>query len=207
MLAIAAAFSLWLAYGAAEIGRGIAQTNSGEVETRELGAAHPRFAHSETLRHMREAPIEGTTLSNLGRFIVYLNTDIRAPRLHLPELDRASERACLARIAANSTEDLRIVWFYDLDEWSSANDYSGMDAAFIRRLPWAKPVAELSDGAIFRVDRQALAASMGGGEWRAAAAPIPRYHPGSIGGFHKWAPANDGSCGALRQYAQHIHRR
>ena len=199
----AAALSLWLAYGAATIGRGIAQANSENPEPRLLEAAHPRFANSDVLRHMRDAPIEGPTLSNIRNFILYINTDIHAPRLKLPKLDKPEGTACLARVAANSEDDPHIVWFYDLDEYSVAGDYA-IDAAFIRALPWAQPVAELSDGAIFRVDRQALATAMGGA-WAEAATPIPLYHPGAVGPV-VWRPADDGSCEAVRQHSQYIHR-
>ena len=204
LLAGAAALSLWLAYGAANIARGIARTNSENPETRLLEAAHPRFANSDVLRHMRDAPIEGPALSNIRNFILYINTDIHAPRLKLPKLDKPEGTACLARVAANSESDPHIVWFYDLDERSAAGDYA-IDAAFIRALPWAQPVAELSDGAIFKVDRQALAAAMGGA-WATAATPIPHYHPGSVGPII-WNKADDGSCVAVRQHSQYIHRR
>ena len=137
--AAAAVLALWLCWSAVLHARDIARANEGV----DRGLATPEVARSELLRHVRESPIGGVIVTNHTP-LLYLHNEARAEYVFLPY---ALERAA-ARIA-EAPDGAYVVWF-------RANvadrDYRAPE---LRALPDLAPVAELEDGAIFRVRRGA----------------------------------------------------
>ena len=169
------ALFLWVAGQAAAGARQVIRANSGELY---LGYSGPRWANSETLRYLQENPIAGKLRTN-ERAVVYLHNDAagiicgipsnnisrvviddetaakwNSPcRLPPPALvdaaDPAAGRRQLAEWLSYADDGAYVVWFTRSER---ANDYP-YSAAALRTSPGLEPVTELSDGAIFRVNK------------------------------------------------------
>ena len=159
-LGLAAALSLWLAFGASAVWRETERANAVPFS----GYTAAARENPEVLRYVRERPAAAPVLSN-ARYAVHLHG--RAPGRELA----ASEAAMRAQIAA-AADGVRVVWLHGR-WWSLWQDYG---AALLRALPGLEPVAELADGAVFRVNaaRDAAAAYRTAYEAAASGEPVVR---------------------------------
>ena len=155
------ALALWAAAHALPHAAQIARANSGDLYR---GYASPRWAYSETLRYIRENSFAENALVNSNeRALVNLHTRGSAssygnmPRNRIggnvigvgfPDLAPAEER--LADRIANSPDDAYVVWFKN---WWNYQFYD-YGAADLRLMPRLQPVEELTDGVIFRVNKE-----------------------------------------------------
>ena len=141
VVVIVLAFSLWLAYGVALNVREIMQSN-------EWGIAHtgPARANLEVLQYLRETPADVPVLSN--SLILYLH--IRSQEVdylttHIDDSDSGRKlNPGARRQIENEADGTYVIWLHSL---ASDYDYS------IKKLPHLEPIAELSDGIIFKVNR------------------------------------------------------
>ena len=172
---LAAALSLWLAVHAVLNAGRIVAVNLGALD---VGYSAPRWTASETLRYVRDAPILGRMHSN-ERALIHFHTRGAGTSCGLPRssppgrftdharyesADRtpacgpparhvvpgsATGRERLEAWLAHVPEGAYVVWF---NNWWNSRTYD-YGAAAMRALPGLEPVAELADGAVFRVDR------------------------------------------------------
>ena len=127
--------SLWLVGQVVANARAIGRANAHDL-SRGYGAQP--WAVSETLRYVRENPIRGEVRSNAA-IVVALHNDGTGPYRGTPER--------LERLLADAPKGVHMVWFKDY--WRRRPyDYGVAD---LRASPGLEPVAELADGAIFRV--------------------------------------------------------
>lgn len=170
------ALFLWAGGQAAAGARQVIKANSGELY---MGYSSPRWAGSETLQYLRENPVAGKLRTN-ERAVVYLHRDTAGIicgipsnsrsrpvlddetaakwdlpcRLPPPALvdaaDPAAGRRQLAEWLSYADDEAYVVWFMDSER---NRDYYPYGAAALRTSPGLEPVAELSDGAIFRVNK------------------------------------------------------
>ena len=154
------ALALWATAHAIPHAAQIARANSGELYR---GYASLRWAHSETLRYIRENfAAESAPIHSNERAMVNLHTGGSAsqygnmPRNRLggtiigvgsPGRAPAEER--LDERIANSPEGAYVVWF---KTWWNYQSYD-YGAADLRRMPRLQPVEDLADGVIFRVSK------------------------------------------------------
>lgn len=130
------ALSLWLVGQVVANVRAIARANAHDL-SRGYGAQP--WAVSETLRYIRENHIRGEVHSN-EPIVVSLHNDGTGPYRGTPER--------LERLLANAPNGVHVVWFER--PWRRRlYDYGVAD---LRSSPGLEPVAELADGAIFRVN-------------------------------------------------------
>ena len=127
--------SLWLVGQVVANARAIGRANAHDL-SRGYGAQP--WAVSETLRYVRENPIRGEVRSNAA-IVVALHNDGTGPYRGTPER--------LESLLANAPKGVHVVWFEDY--WH-CRPY-GYGVADLRASPGLEPVAELADGAIFRV--------------------------------------------------------
>ena len=145
VLAIVLFGSLWLAGGAALNARAIIQASE-----HGLGAEGPVWANSEVMQYLREAPADVPALVNSSVTYIYANrpgNDYLSTHLDdiKPKWKPGINFGAKWQIE-NAADGAYIVWFY-----SAAPDYE----YGIKELPHLEPVAELSDGIIFRINRAA----------------------------------------------------
>ncbi len=143
--ALIGALTLWLVGQVVPNARVIAWANSDEFRS---GYAAQPWVGSETLRHIREYPMDGSVFSNHPP-AVYLHNGEEA--LHY----RLNLRPYEDEYAANLSERLEyagdgawVVWFKGGDNIYAAEAYLPQ----MRALDRLRPVAEFADGVIFRVD-------------------------------------------------------
>ena len=151
---LALTLSLWAALQFVPNAVLIRQANSGDLY---LGYAGPRWAGSETLRYTRENLTSGKVYSNHSH-LLYIH-DAGPPDRHTMPASRYSEYDPNAAAAtgqeqlnqwlAHSDNGAYVVWF---NRWRNMHRYD-YGAANLRTTPGMEPVAELSDGAIYRVNR------------------------------------------------------
>ena len=134
----------------------IIRANSGDLY---LGYSGPRWANSETLRWLREreSPIDAVVYSTepLAMYIHSGRTSRELPWSCSDEWHPAdgfcspgTRQEQLGRWLADVPDGTHVVWFYD---WFSRRfDYSAAD---MRGSTAFEPVAEMADGAIFKIDR------------------------------------------------------
>ena len=134
----------------------IIRANSGDLY---LGYSGPRWANSETLRWIRENPIDAVVYST-DPLVVYLHNgrpgSYREPPVSCPDVHPA-DLYCLSgtgqeqlrRWPADVPDGTHVVWLYN---WYNSRlfDYSAAD---MRGSSDFVPVAEMADGAIFKIDR------------------------------------------------------
>ena len=160
-IALVITLSLW---AAAQISPNVVQilrANSGDLH---LGYSAARWADSETMQYIKENPISGNLYSNESP-LVYIHNPGTANYYALP-LSRFSEYDPKPTLATGQEqlnqwlartvdgvytvgEGAYLVWFNN--RWNfNTRDYG---AANFRATPELAPVAELSDGVIYRVNR------------------------------------------------------
>ncbi len=130
VLVIVLASSLWLANGAALNAREIVRANE-----QGIGIEGPVWAGSEVLQYVRETPVDVPVLSGSSVVYIFAGRDDDYLSTHVTGAKRKLEEAA---------EGALVVWLYSF-RWKF--DYSIWD------LPGLEPVAELSDGVIFKVNR------------------------------------------------------
>lgn len=147
--------ALWAAGQAMHNVREVRRENSFAENTRDLSA--PRWLGSETLRHIRDNPLHGVVFSNQQE-MVYFNNSGKAwywwlrSNDHYRDLSFAHEKTMI-RVRASerpsSAEDgTYLVWFRNWDNYSFPFGETQMSIT-----PDLAPVASLTDGAIFKVER------------------------------------------------------
>ena len=124
-----------------------------------IGYSGPRWASSETLRWLRKNPIGPVVYSSEspvvylhnGRPGTYRELPVSCPDVHHDDLYCLSGtgQEQLRRWLADVPDGTYVVWFYN---WYNSRrfDYSAAD---MRMSLDFKPVAEMADGAIFKIDR------------------------------------------------------
>ncbi len=134
----------------------IIRANSGDLY---LAYSGPRWASSEMLRWIRENPIDAVVYStesavvylHNGRARSYLELPVSCPDVHHDDLYCLSGtgQEQLRRWLADVPDGTYVVWFYN---WYNSRrfDYSAAD---MRGSSDFEPVAEMADGAIFKIDR------------------------------------------------------
>ena len=135
----------------------IIRANSGDLY---LGYSGPRWASSETLRWIRENPIDAVVYST-EPLAVYLHNGRTSWELplncsgsdewHPPDgfcLSGTGQEQ-LRRWLADVPDGTYVVWFY---YWYNSRRF-GYSAADMRGSSDFEPVAEMADGAIFKIDR------------------------------------------------------
>ena len=134
----------------------IIRANSGDLY---LAYSGPRWASSEMLRWIRENPIDAVVYStesavvylHNGRARSYLELPVSCPDVHHDDLYCLSGtgQEQLRRWLADVPDGTYVVWFYN---WYNSRrfDYSAAD---MRMSLDFEPVAEMADGAIFKIDR------------------------------------------------------
>ena len=135
----------------------IIRTNSGDLY---LGYSGPRWASSETLRWIRENPIDAVVYST-EPLAVYLHNGRTSWELPLncsgSDEWHPPDGLCLSgtgqeqlrRWLAGVPDGTYVVWFY---YWYNSRRF-GYSAADMRGSSDFEPVAEMADGAIFKIDR------------------------------------------------------
>ena len=157
---LVAGLSLWMAGQVAPNAREIRLANIAPPD-RFRGFNAPPWAHSETLRHIRENPVAGKVYSN-GLGLAYLHNDgaatyHRLPRSRLAKyfVDAEGHAATgtgeeqLGRWLSHIGDGATVVWFNNR-RGTFSYDYG---AATMRVSPGMEPVAELADGAVFKVSK------------------------------------------------------
>ena len=134
----------------------IIRANSGDLY---IGYSGPRWASSETLRWIRENPIDALVHStdplavylHNGRPGSYRELPISCPDVHHDDLYCLSgtRQEQLRRWLADVPDGTHVVWFYN---WYNSR-YFDYSAADMRMSLDFEPVAEMADGAIFKIDR------------------------------------------------------
>ena len=161
--AVAAALCLWTAGQAAPHARRIAQANSAEID---LVYNAPRWAESETLRYLRENPLDGMVYSNEPRLLVamhnpgsavYRGLYVAADRELLlaggtPASASAGQERLDARLDA-APHGAWLVWFRN----PLRDNLVGYGEAWLRVSPRLERAAELADGVIYRIRAAAAA--------------------------------------------------
>ena len=149
--------SLWSAVQVVPNIAQISLANSGELFLEYSG---PRWADSETLRYIKENPITGEVYSN-ELALLWIHNEGNAnyyslPISRLPPRIIQQENAAyntgpeqLSRWLADTDDGVYVVWF---SNWWNTDTYDYGDAD-LRVTRGLEPVAEFSDGAIYRVNR------------------------------------------------------
>ena len=133
---LAAALSLWTLGQVVANVRAIGRANAPDL-SRGYGAQP--WAASETLRYVRENPMVGEVRSNAA-IVVSLHNRGTGPHKGMPRQ--------LERLLAQARNGAHVVWF----EGHWRHDPYDYGVADLRASPGLEPVAELADGAIFRVN-------------------------------------------------------
>ena len=146
-VALTAALAVWLAGAAALSLADAARAAAGEFD---MEYAMPRWTNSDTLRYLRENPVEGQIYSNLTAFLHHVTGgDYRGFRSIKKDAESKSGMEKVARWVANTPDGTYVFWF--TDRW--VNRTSDFGAATMRITPGLQPVAELSDGVVFKVNK------------------------------------------------------
>ena len=134
------ALGLWLALTLPLHIVAIREANAYGIAKQDIGVyGRPRWANSQTIAHIRENPPNGAVYSNKGEPLA-----LYAPGLTIPRL-RSFDAP--ADWAAAAPDGAALTWFHSIGgEW----DY---DAADLRMVPGLETVADLDDGALFRVNK------------------------------------------------------
>ena len=148
-VALIAALAAWLAGAAALSLTDTARAAAGEFD---MEYAMPRWTNSDTLRYLRENPVEGEVYSNIAGFLHHISGGegiYRGFRSINKDAESKSSLEKVAKWAANTPDGTYVFWF--ANEWVNKGiDYG---AGTMRITPGLQPVAELPDGAVFRVNK------------------------------------------------------
>ena len=132
----ALAVLLWIPYQATLFAQAVRLTH-----TEGSGPyTNPGWAQSEVVQYLRQRPLSGHTLHTNRVMPLYFHTDGLATYRFLP-----TEREALPTALTRAADGDYVVWFYAMPL-----DAYGVPA--LRRMPALKPVAELADGILLRVD-------------------------------------------------------
>ena len=150
---------VWLGQMAALNVAELARAGEGDIF---MEYALPRWTESDTLRYIRENPdgldLGGEVWSNEAAFLHHHlgnragdgdKPDIYFRRIQSRKATAISGREKLADLAAAAPEGAYIVWIRSVNR----NWGYGYGAATLGATPGFQPIAELSDGAMFRVNR------------------------------------------------------
>lgn len=146
-----AALALWAAGQVVLNAHQIIGANRGELDR---GYGAPPWTGSETLRHIREHPLAGLVYSNLAIVLHLHNTGAARPlqitesRLLRTNDDGTAGKDRFEAWLAKVPDGAHVVWF---KTWR--NHLYGYGAADLSVWPGLEPVADLTDGAIFKVNR------------------------------------------------------
>ena len=135
----------------------ISLANSGNLD---LGYSGPPYADSETLRYIKENPITGEVYTNELALLWIHNAGsanyYSLPISRLPPRIIQQENAAygtgpeqLSRWLADTDDGVYVIWF---SNWWNTDTYDYGDAD-LRVTSGLEPVAEFSDGAVYRVNR------------------------------------------------------
>ena len=143
---VAAALCFWTAGQIEPNARAIRQSNAEGYDH-----ASSYWAGSETLEGIRRNPLEGFVLSNEALIVSIHNYALELGPgqgyRHLP--DEAEDMENILRDAGDRDESYYVVLIGTDNEWLTRNhEY---DVADLRASPGLEPIAELADGAVFRV--------------------------------------------------------
>ena len=139
-----ALISAWLAHSAALSWQSIKLANTDLPSAPGSGAfSNPRWANSETLEYLRENAPDVPSYTNLQP-PAYIYTDGRLKPYHNLVVDPDSMRWQIGTAQAGSY----VVWLLDRPR----NRLYNYQATDLRALPGLEPVAELTDGVLFRVN-------------------------------------------------------
>ena len=127
-----------------------------------LGYSDPRWANSETLHYLRQNPVAGRIYSNEPSFLFSQNTGAESYRA-MPNTARDAKhdpdhpgniypnygQEELEAFLAGIPDGSHVVWF---SNWYNISSYY-FGYANMRVTPGLEPIAELSDGAVYQVNR------------------------------------------------------
>ena len=141
------ALSLWLGWSVPLNAHAIKQAN----EKISPSAAIARYADSAVLQYMREHSIDDAIVTNLWKGHMYFYTNATAYHL-LPTLSHWHKYK-VNRFIGNAEDNVYLVWFYCVkmpcgDVW-----FYGPHTPNLDTLPELEPVAKLTDGVIFKVNK------------------------------------------------------
>ena len=137
---IGAALGLWVALTLALHVVAIREANAYGIAKQDIGLyGKPRWVNSQTVAHILENPPSGAVYSNEGRALA-----LYVPGLTIPPLSFFDAPAEWAAVAPDGAA---LTWFHAI---GGAWDH---DAADIRMVPGLETVANLDDGALFRVNK------------------------------------------------------
>lgn len=152
---VIAALSLWVAGQAALNVRHVVRHNT---EDGRRGYSGPPYADWETVRYVRDNPMDGTAYSN-ETMAVYLYNGGSAANRALPQslppanerwdADAGTGREQVERWVRDAPDGAFAVWF----ERSPRNAFYEYGSAELRETPGVNTVARLSDGEVFRLDK------------------------------------------------------
>ena len=160
MLAVglAVAAPVWLGQTAALNATELARANAGDVF---LQYALPRWTESDTLGYIRENPdglnLGGEVWSNEAAFLYFHlgnragggGSDTYFRHIVARKTETTSGREKLADLADDIPDGTYVVWIRSVNrDWRY-----GYGVATLRATPGFQPVADLSDGAVFRMNR------------------------------------------------------
>ena len=146
-----AVISAWLAHSAALSWQVIRLTNTDLPNAPGSGNfSNPRWVNSEVLGYMRERAITGPVLTNL-QAPAYFYTEGRLK----PYYSLGGEPGDLHSQVATAPAGSYVAWLFDRPH----NRRYSYQAADLRALPGLEPIAEMSDGVLFRVNPSYAAGS------------------------------------------------
>ena len=188
---VAAGLALWLAANADRSLSEILRANRGEMDLKYSG---PRWVESETLRYLRDNPIDGRVYSNNALLVLMYNGGNATYRQKLNNGD-------LWRPSEPPQDGDTVVWFRD--PWGRGRGGGDLLAS-----PGLTLLTELADGLIFRIAnrRPAFDVELAGktptNPYRAARAAIAA---GDFGAPVRPAPGADGGASEGGAFDLYLH--
>ena len=150
------ALTLWLSAQVVPNARAIAWHNSDGFSDTYGGR---QWAGSQTLRHIRENPMNGEVRVNhhYGMAFLHNGGDARHFNLDYRYYEANFDAERLTKWAMGLTDGAWLVWFKEYDGAPLLDKY----LPYLRAVEGLRPVVELPDGAIFRVDKDYRPAAAG----------------------------------------------
>ena len=147
--ALIAGLAVWLAAAGALSLTETARVAAGRFD---MGYAMPRWTNSDTLRYLRENPVEGQIYSNIPNFLHHSSggrEHYQGFRSAQRDVESKSGIEKVARWAANTPDGAYVIWFAN----AFVNRDKDYGAGTMRITPGLRTLAELPDGAVFRVNK------------------------------------------------------
>ena len=143
-----AALTLWALAQVVPNARAIAWYNSDEFY---YGYGGRNWSGSELLRHIRENPMDGEVHANysFGRVLLHNRGKARHYGLNALDYETDKEFTRMADWAADAADGAWLVWFKGYYGTPALDEY----LPYLRVMEGLRPIVELPDGAIFRVDK------------------------------------------------------